>query len=154
MLDERIIAVDARSPLMPAVFVLRHEVFVLEQQVPAELERDEHDETATHLVALDGDMVIGTLRMVVVGQVAKIGRMAVRAASRKQGVGTRLMLCAAETVARLCARVIVLHAQLAARDFYRRLGYREEGGEFEEAGIVHVAMRKPVGSLPPGAAAG
>ena len=34
---------------------------------------------------------------------------------------------------------IALHAQLTAKAFYARLGYREEGEVFEEAGIPHVA---------------
>jgi predicted GNAT family N-acyltransferase len=146
---ETILTVDASSPLMPAVYALRHEVFVIEQNVPPDLERDEYDHAATHLVALCGDEVIGTLRIVLSGPDAKIGRMAVRASLRKQGVGARLMQRAAETAAQMGARDIVLHAQLTARDFYRRLGYREEGTVFEEAGILHVSMRRPTVSLPP-----
>ena len=144
MPDERIIAIDASSALMPAVFALRHEVFVLEQAVAPELERDEFDQGATHLVALHDDAVIGTLRILVSGRTAKIGRMAVGASLRKRGVGSRLMDRAAETASRMGAREIMLHAQLAARDFYWRLGYRQEGELFEEAGIMHVAMRKPI----------
>ena len=144
MPDETIVIVDANSALMPAVFALRHEVFVIEQAVPVELERDEDDATATHLVALRGDEVVGTLRIIVAGQSAKIGRMAVRASLRKQGVGSRLMDRAATTAAQKGAREIVLHAQLTAREFYRRLGYREEGGVFDEAGILHVSMRKEI----------
>ena len=41
-------------------------------------------------------------------------------------------------------REIALHAQLTAKAFYARLGYREEGEEFEEAGIPHVSMRKTI----------
>ncbi len=40
--------------------------------------------------------------------------------------------------ARWGVREIALHAQLSAKAFYARLGYREEGEEFEEAGIPHV----------------
>jgi predicted GNAT family N-acyltransferase len=144
MSDESIIAVDSNSELMPAVYALRHEVFVLEQAVPPELERDELDETATHLVALRGDVVIGTLRIVAAGGHAKIGRMAVRATVRKLGTGSRLMERAAELVLQTGAHEIVLHAQLTAKEFYRRLGYREEGDIFEDAGIPHVVMRKTI----------
>ena len=144
MPDERIIAINSSAALMPAAFALRHEVFVVEQAVPAELERDDYDQTATHLVALRGDDVIGTLRIVISGERAKIGRMAVRAAERRKGLGSRLMQRAAEAALQMGACEIVLHAQLAAKDFYRRLGYREEGDLFEEAGIRHVAMKKTV----------
>ncbi|WP_157876712.1 GNAT family N-acetyltransferase, partial [Streptomyces graminilatus] len=35
-----------------------------------------------------------------------------------------------------------LHAQTAALGFYERLGYAGYGGEFFEAGISHLAMRR------------
>jgi predicted GNAT family N-acyltransferase len=39
---------------------------------------------------------------------------------------------------------IELHAQAKVEGFYRRLGYAREGDLFEEAGIQHVVMRKPL----------
>jgi predicted GNAT family N-acyltransferase len=140
--DVRIIAIDASSALMPAVYALRHEVFVVEQCVPVERERDEYDESAVHLAALRGDAVVGTLRILMSGATARFGRMAVRASMRRTGIGARLMMAAEARVAQMGAREIVLHAQLTVRDFYRRLGYREEGAVFEEAGILHIGMRK------------
>jgi predicted GNAT family N-acyltransferase len=142
MPDERIIAVDSVSALMPAVFAVRHRVFVVEQQVPPALERDEFDAVAVHLVALHGEEVIGTLRIVVCGGSAKIGRMAVLAAHRRAGIGSRLMARAADIVRDMGVRDVALHAQLTAKAFYARLGYCEEGEVFEEAGILHVGMRK------------
>jgi predicted GNAT family N-acyltransferase len=144
MPDECIFAVDASSPFMSAVFSLRHEVFVREQAVPPELERDEFDATAIHLVALRGDQVIGTLRIVVKGCEARIGRMAVRAPDRNAGIGSRLMDHAGEVARTMGVAALVLHAQLGARSFYARLGYCEAGDMFEEAGIPHVIMRKSV----------
>jgi predicted GNAT family N-acyltransferase len=140
----RIIAVDATSDLMPAVFAVRHQVFVEEQAVPPALERDEFDALAIHLVALRGEEVIGTLRIVVGGGSAKIGRMAVLMEHRNSGIGSRLMERAAEVAGSMNVGDIVLHAQLSARTFYERLGYRVEGDVFEEAGIAHVSMRKAI----------
>jgi predicted GNAT family N-acyltransferase len=145
MAGERIIAIDSSSVFMPGVFRLRHEVFVIEQAVPPELERDEYDDGATHLVALAGDEMIGTLRIVAAGDSAKVGRVAVRAAARKRGIGIRLMERAADIALQRGFRDLLLHAQLATVAFYRRLGYREEGDVFDEAGIAHVSMRKPLG---------
>jgi predicted GNAT family N-acyltransferase len=144
MPDEQIIAIDGSSALMPAVFAVRHAVFVEEQAVPPALERDEFDALAIHLVALRGDAVIGTLRIVASGDTAKVGRMAVLAADRKSGVGTRLMDRAVEVARTMGVKDLVLHAQLTAKAFYARLGYREEGEVFEEAGIAHVTMRKTI----------
>jgi predicted GNAT family N-acyltransferase len=145
MSGERIIAVDSASALMQAVFRLRHEVFVFEQAVPVELERDEFDRDAIHLLALrNDDEAVGTLRIVMSDDTAKVGRMAVAKAARGTGIGSRLMDCAIAMATERGARQIVLHAQLAAIDFYRRLGFRAEGETFEEAGIMHVAMRKTI----------
>lgn len=138
----RIVAVDASSDLMPAAFAVRHQVFVVEQAVPPELERDEFDAVAVHLVALRGDEVVGTLRIVVSGGNAKIGRMAVLAGHRKGGIGTWLMVRAAEVAQEMSVTDITLHAQLTAKEFYGKLGYCEEGDIFEEAGIAHISMRK------------
>jgi predicted GNAT family N-acyltransferase len=140
----RIIAVDASSDLMPAVYAVRHQVFVVEQAVPRTLERDEFDPVAIHLVALRDDDVIGTLRIVVSGSDAKVGRMAVLAAERRSGIGSGLMAHAAEVARMMGVREIALHAQLSAKAFYTRLGYRDEGEVFEEAGIPHVSMRKTI----------
>lgn len=110
MPSERIIIIDFRSPLMPAGFALRHDVFVMEQAVPSDLERDELDDTAVHLVATRDGEVIGTLRIVVTGETAQIGRMAVRASARKGGVGMRLMRRAAEVASQMGVRALTLHA--------------------------------------------
>jgi predicted GNAT family N-acyltransferase len=142
MPDTRITVIDSSAALMPAVFALRHEVFVVEQAVAPELERDDFDAGAVHLVARRDDDVIGTLRIVRNGETARIGRMAVRAAMRKTGIGSRLMTTAEAVAAQMGVKEIVLHAQLSAGDFYRRLGYRDRGDIFDEAGMAHIEMRK------------
>ena len=141
-MDIRIIVVDPSAALMPAVFALRHEVFVVEQAVAPELERDEFDPVAIHVVALRREDVVATLRIVRSGETARIGRMAVRAADRRRGIGSRLMHTAETVAAQTGVKEIVLHAQRTAEAFYSRLGYRAEGETFEEAGIPHVTMRK------------
>ena len=73
-----IVEITATDPLMPAVYALRHKVFVLEQGVPQELEVDEDDKVATHLAALSCGQVIGTLRVAHHLRTATIGRMASR----------------------------------------------------------------------------
>jgi predicted GNAT family N-acyltransferase len=144
MTVERITQVENGSPLLAAAFDLRREVFVLEQGVPAELEIDEYDQDATHLVAMVDGTVVGTLRILQHQGLAKIGRVAVRAAARGTGIGARLMERAAAIARERGHREIVLHAQVPVAGFYRRLGYVEEGEPFEEAGIPHVAMRKTI----------
>jgi predicted GNAT family N-acyltransferase len=136
--------VEARSAgLREQAFALRHAVFVVEQHVPAELERDEHDAGAFHAVALLGDRCVGTGRLVrQEGRVGRVGRMAVDGAFRRRGVGDRV-LEALEARARADGLVeIELHAQCYVEAFYRRHGYARDGEVFLEAGIEHVVMRK------------
>lgn len=125
-----------------AAFALRHEVFVVEQGVPIELELDEHDETALHLVALEGEELVGTCRIVSDGERAKFGRLVVARAARGAGIGSAL-LDAAERRARADgARQMVLTAQIAAMGLYERAGYTARGEVFLDAGIEHMTMEK------------
>lgn len=133
----------------PELWALRHQVFVVEQAVPPELEQDELDDVAAHAVVRDAaGRVVGTGRVVVEGgdheRVARIGRMAVAGDARRAGVGAAL-LALLEGEARLagCTRV-ELHAQSHAEGFYRSAGYEPDGDPFDEAGIPHVAMWKPL----------
>src|SRR6266496_4830565 len=129
---------------LPAAYALRHQVFVVEQEVPPELERDEYDDTATHVVALRGGTIIGAGRMRVEGDRGIVGRMAVLAEARGDGIGAAMLrvLEDAGTAAGLAA--IELHAQRHAEGFYARAGYRRVGEVYQEAGIDHVTMRKPL----------
>jgi predicted GNAT family N-acyltransferase len=141
---ETITEIQNGSPLLAAAFELRRAVFVVEQGVPEEIEIDELDQSATHLVALVGAEVVGTLRILSHEGEAKIGRVAVRAQARRGGMGARLMEHAETIVRGRGFGEIVLHAQISVAEFYRRLGYVEEGEPFDEAGIPHVAMRKRI----------
>ena len=71
------------SPSTPrsgaSALALRTEIFVGEQHVPPELERDAYDAVATHIVALVEGDVVGVLRIVFLPEHAKFGRVAVAA---------------------------------------------------------------------------
>ena len=119
---------------------IRMEVFVEEQQVPAELEMDAMDVLCLHAVAYDSAGVpVGTGRLLPDGH---IGRMAVRKQARGSGVGGALLQgLMAQARARGDARV-VLSSQSHAAPFYQRHGFAAEGEEFFEAGIAHVEMQR------------
>lgn len=125
-----------------AAYAVRHQVFVVEQRVPVDLERDAHDETADHFLACRDGRAVGAARLLVEGAVAHVQRVAVLAELRGQGLGVALMgAVESRAMARSVSRV-ELHAQLHARGFYERLGYRAYGEVFDDAGIPHIAMAK------------
>jgi predicted GNAT family N-acyltransferase len=127
----------------PQVAALRTRVFVEEQGVPAEIEQDVHDATAVHALAEDDDG-----RVVATGRLrdghAVIGRMAVDAAARGCGYGAAVLAELHRQAVALGLTEVELHAQLSARRFYERAGYTAVGGVYEEAGIAHVTMRRPL----------
>jgi predicted GNAT family N-acyltransferase len=93
-------------------------------------------------VALDRDSrrVIGTLRVVLDRDSAKVGRVAVQREWRRRGIALRMLeLALAAARERGCTRVR-LAAQLQAVALYARAGFAVESDPFEEAGIQHVWM--------------
>lgn len=117
---------------------VRYAVFVDEQGVPAELEQDEHDPVAVHLLArASNGTAVGTARLLPDGH---IGRMAVLPVWRGQGIGSEMLRTLIALARPLGHRRLVLHAQCHAEAFYHRLGFSPEGGVFDEAGIAHRRM--------------
>lgn len=118
---------------------VRYQVFIIGQNIPVELEWDEMDAVSLHAVAYDeSGHAIGTARLL---PDHHIGRMAVLAAMRGQGVGGMLLQTMMAAARERGAPEVVLNAQVTAMPFYRRHGFVEEGNEFDDAGIPHKLMR-------------
>ncbi len=117
---------------------IREQVFIEEQNVPTELEWDGEDETAFHLLAEDSEgNPIGTARMLPDGH---IGRVAVLTRWRHCGIGSLLMQEMMRQAREKGHRKVFLDAQVAAIEFYRKLGFQTEGKTFLDAGILHRHM--------------
>ena len=117
---------------------VRLAVFVQEQHVPQSLELDGRDATAVHFLALLDEHPVGTARLLPNGQ---IGRMAVLNPYRKQGIGGKLLLATISRAFELGYANVFLHAQVSAEVFYLRHGFKPFGEKFEDAGMLHQAMR-------------
>jgi len=122
---------------------IRRRVFIEEQHVPEALEWDGLDDTAIHVLgSIDGDAACATARLLNTGQ---IGRMAVLPAYRHRGLGSALVTELLSAAADGGMHEVFLHAQLRAQRFYERHGFTPVGDIFEDAGIPHIAMTRPVG---------
>lgn len=123
---------------------LRHEIFVVEQNVPEELEWDEFDATAVHFACSDDSRgeIIGTARLVVDARMNKatIGRLCVAKSFRRQKIATLLMREILEYCRQRKFAIVELHAQLYLRGFYESFGFVAQGSAYMEAGIEHVTM--------------
>jgi predicted GNAT family N-acyltransferase len=125
-----------------AALDLRHEVFVVEQRVPVEEEYDAHDDTALHLVGVEDGRIVATARVVMDGETAKLGRVAVAPEARRRGIASRLIALGEAEARDRGAHRVALAAQTGALALYERAGYAGYGGRFMEAGIEHLMMEK------------
>lgn len=139
------VATGSWDEIGPQAAPLREAVFIAEQGVPADMEWDEFDAVSLHAIAHDSaGAIIGTGRLLPDGH---IGRLAVRADWRGQGVGRAVLERLLEAAGQKNLSPL-LHAQTQATRFYEKLGFVAEGPEFIEAGIPHRLMRRPSPTSP------
>jgi YbgC/YbaW family acyl-CoA thioester hydrolase len=122
---------------------LRTEVFVEEQEIPQDLEWDEHDVTAIHALVVNklGQPVATGRLLQPQPKVAQIGRMAVSKPLRGGSLGRMVMDAFIEAASKRGDHEVILHAQCSAEGFYRRMGFKAHGEVFQDAGIDHIEMR-------------
>ena len=132
-----------------ACLALRFDVFVVEQGVPVEEERDDLDDSALHLLASDNGVPLGTARIVFLDDTAKIGRVCVVKSARGTGLGAKLIEACVET-ARTQAGITraKLGAQIQALGFYEKLGFEPCGEVYLDAGIEHRDMVRALKWVP------
>ncbi|MDS0258920.1 GNAT family N-acetyltransferase [Haloarcula sp. S1CR25-12] len=134
---------DAR--LVAMAHTVRRAVFIDEQGVTEAEEMDGKDGVATHIVVTDDSEPVATARFRFVEETtARIERVAVLSAYRGEGLGASVMETAESMIRERGATSAFLHGQLRVAEFYERLGYEAVGEQFEEAGIPHVEMVKPL----------
>ncbi|WP_397327965.1 GNAT family N-acetyltransferase [Paenibacillus arenilitoris] len=123
-------------------FRVRKTVFVKEQGVAEEVELDEYDDVADHVVAYVGGEPVGTGRVRIVDDVAKLERICVLASHRKHSLGKTIMKELEAIAAGKGVAKAKLHGQVQAAPFYEKLGYEIASTVFMEENIPHVKMVK------------
>lgn len=97
----------------------------------------------THISEEDGSgrvTPIATGRIMPIGKIARVQRVAVLAPYRQQKVGSRLIRHIIEYARAVGFREITLNAQVNSQDFYTKLDFTAIGETYEEAGIMHQEM--------------
>ena len=112
---------------------------------PRGSERDEHDDSAKHCVALDErGRVIGAGRLHLLDDTsAQIRYMAVEPEYRGRGVGRAIASYLEVSARQSGARELYVDARESAAEFYSRMGYEAVGPAHTSFGeIAHVRMTK------------
>ncbi|WP_318506281.1 GNAT family N-acetyltransferase [Photobacterium leiognathi] len=137
MVEIKIVAFDdAHRGLIRTV---REQVFIQEQQIDPEIEFDDLDSAAVHVLVMDGEQPLGTGRILADGH---IGRIAIMKSARGQGLGAKVVQALVKYAQQQGYPRVDLGAQTHAVDFYRKLGFMPYGDEFMEANIPHQAMEQ------------
>jgi len=120
------------------IIQIRHDVFVIGQHVPPDLEIDGKDPDCVQVLVWDDkDHPIATGRMQSDG---KIGRMAVLESHRGQGIGRQMLDVFIDYARSNAYKQVYLNSQMQAVPFYEKAGFESEGEIFYEARIPHVRM--------------
>ncbi|HEV3111282.1 MAG TPA: GNAT family N-acetyltransferase [Candidatus Binataceae bacterium] len=129
---------------MALAYAIRRRVFIEEQGIDENLERDDDDLRAIHVLAVRGAQAVGCGRMVTSEAGAKIGRMAVLPKCRGRGIGRMVLDYLVSAARQHGVKLAYLHAQVPVEGFYLKRGFHPVGGVFEEAGIPHRKMELPL----------
>lgn len=124
---------------LAACLRLRRTVFIEEQGVSEAEEVDGLDADCVHLLASDDGVPVGTARILLKGDLAKIGRVCVLPSHRGTGLGAALIRRALEEM-QGNATTAKLGAQVHALGFYEALGFTAIGPVYDDAGIPHRDM--------------
>ena len=120
---------------------IRHNVFVIEQKCDPNLEIDEFDADAIHLLAMHGDDCIGTGRIFKYNDSYHMGRICVLSEYRNMNFGYDIVKSLCDKVFKIDADTkILIHAQKYVEHFYEKFGFTSYGDIFFEENIPHIKM--------------
>ena len=106
--------------------------------MPVELEWDEFDRNATHILAYFNSIPVGTARLI---NNELIGRMAVLKTYRGLGVGKKMLEFLMTLAHKKGMDSVQLSAQKHAVEFYKKQGFQVCSDEYQDAGIPHFTMK-------------
>jgi predicted GNAT family N-acyltransferase len=117
---------------------IRTQVFIQEQQIAEADEWDAQDAVSQHFVVYDSEQAIATARLL---PNHSVGRVAVVASQRGQGIGQLLMLEIIQQAQKQQRPLLQLSSQVHAIAFYQNLGFHVCGQEYLDCGIPHIDMQ-------------
>lgn len=121
-------------------FRIREEVFIKEQGIPEDLERDGKDQECSHVLVIEDKVAVGTGRVIDTEDGPLIGRIAVLKEHRGKQYGDLIVRKLVDFCFRQGEKRVEVHSQLPVIEFYEGIGFEVSGEEFLENGITHISM--------------
>lgn len=141
-----IVTVPGDHPIMSQVRDLCYEALHRPFGVPRDDRWNEMDPASTHLAAVEGDRLVGYVRLIDERGTGHVRQVVVAPSHRGRGIASDLVSCAVETaVARGLPRAY-LNARERAVGVYARQGFRVVTGPFRmgRTYLKHVRMELPL----------
>lgn len=135
----------------PLATDIRKEVFIKEQGYTMDIEFDEEDKNALHLVLTDvQNTPVATARLTKIDEYTFVpGRIAVIASMRGKHLGELIVRKMIEKAIVLGAQQIQIGAQVQAIGFYEKLGLKVYGDEYMDGHVPHKKMQMNVQDYQP-----
>ena len=127
------------TELMKIAHNIRYEVFVIGQNCPEHMEW-EFEEESTHFLIFYNQKAVATARHRKTEKGFKLERFAVLNSERGKGFGHIVLKAILNDLSEYKGE-IYMHAQTDVIPFYEKMGFKKNGTEFEEAGIMHFEMK-------------
>lgn len=137
---------DLSAKEMHDLLMLRHDVFVIEQDCPGYRDIDGLDVVGDthHVLGREGERLLATARVLPPSgdqPRARIGRVVVAPAARGSGVGHELMRVSLEVCTRVWPQAdVILGAQAHLEGYYGHYGFVAAGDPYVEDEIPHIDM--------------
>lgn len=127
---------------LEAYFLIRRRVFVGEQKLFEESDKDEFDSSAIPLIGEVNNNIVGTVRIYPLSDTTWMGgRLAVLKEFRVYSVGRRLVKEAIKIVKEQGCTEFLAYIQPQNLRFFKKLGWNPVGKEVHINGCIHQVMQ-------------
>ncbi|MQS75932.1 GNAT family N-acetyltransferase [Companilactobacillus halodurans] len=133
---------DVRSNTYKDSTNIRKIVFINEQNVPENLEIDDKEDQCTYFNLYSDNKAVATARFFPLDDGGiHVQRVAVLKNYRHKNLGSQLLKYIFKFAKKQGYNYVILGAQDHAQNFYKELGFKVIGKQYQEVGIAHHDMK-------------
>jgi uncharacterized protein YdhG (YjbR/CyaY superfamily)/predicted GNAT family N-acyltransferase len=143
------IQIGTFAELGKTVMPLRRAVFYDEQGIPDGVMDDEHNESAVQCAALEGEMLVATARLAEIDGNYVLGQVVTQKTQRGKGYGKAAVTALLDSARERGITEILVHAQMQATGFYRKLGFIACGEPYYEGNFELIDMKLKISVTSP-----